>query len=42
LKAGASIAAQSIDSGKARGALDRMIEISHEVIVEEVEDNGDE
>ena len=42
LKAGASIAAQSIDSGKARRALDRMIEISHEVIVEEVEDNGDE
>ena len=42
LKDGAAIAAESIDSGKARTALDRMIEISHEVIVEEEDEAGDE
>ena len=40
LKAGVALAADSIDSGKARTALNRMIEISHETIVEE--DAGDE
>ncbi|MAI49520.1 MAG: anthranilate phosphoribosyltransferase [Rhodospirillaceae bacterium] len=39
---GVAIAAASIDDGKARAALDRMIEISHEVIVEEEDKNGDE
>ena len=42
LKDGVAIAAASIDDGKARAALDRMIEISHEVIVEEEDENGDE
>jgi anthranilate phosphoribosyltransferase len=42
LKAGAAIAAESLDSGKARAALDRMIEISHEVIVEEQDEADDE
>ncbi len=40
LKAGVALAADSIDSSKARAALDRMIEISHEVIVED--EAGDE
>jgi len=39
---GISLAGQSIDDGKARMALDRMIEISHEIIVEEEDDPGDE
>lgn len=39
LKEGATQAAASIDTGKARAALDRMIEISLEVIVEE--DDGE-
>ena len=30
------------DNGKARAALDRMIEISHEVIVDPEEEGGDE
>ena len=42
LKDGAAIAAESIDTGKARAALDRMIEISHEVIIEQEEGSGDE
>ncbi len=43
LKEGVAQAAESIDTGKARAALDRMIEISHEVIAEEdEEENGDE
>lgn len=42
LKDGASLAAESIDTGKARAALDRMIEISHEVIVEEEDEADDE
>ena len=42
LKAGAAIAAESLDSGNARAALDRMIEISHEVIVEEQGEAHDE
>jgi len=40
LKEGAAIAAASIDDGKARAALNRMIEISHEVIVEDDEDEA--
>ena len=40
LKDGAAIAAASIDDGKARAALNRMIEISHEVIVEDDEDEA--
>lgn len=42
LKQGAAIAAASLDNGKARAALDRMIEISHEVIVDPEEEGGDE
>ena len=42
LKQGAAIAAASLDNGKARAALDRMIEISHEVIVDPDEEGGDE
>lgn len=42
LKQGAAIAAASLDNGKARAALDRMIEISHEVIVHPDEEGGDE
>lgn len=42
LKAGAAIAAESLDSGKARAALDQMIEISHEVIIEEQDEAHDE
>lgn len=42
LKEGAAIAATSIDEGKARAALDRMVEISQEVILEPEEEDGDE
>ncbi|MFT7570999.1 MAG: anthranilate phosphoribosyltransferase [Paracoccaceae bacterium] len=42
LKDGAAVAAESLDTGKARAALDRMIEISHEVIVEEEDEAGNE
>ena len=42
LKEGAAVAAESLDSGKARAALDRMIEISHEVVVGEEDETGDE
>lgn len=42
LKQGAAIAAASLDNGNARAALDRMIEISHEVIVDPEEESGDE
>jgi len=41
LKEGVSIAAESIDSGRARAALDRMIEISHEVIADEEDEDGE-
>jgi anthranilate phosphoribosyltransferase len=42
LQAGIALAAASIDEGRARAALDRMIEISHEIIIEEEEDkDGD-
>lgn len=40
LKEGVAQAAESIDTGKARAALDRMIEISHEVIVEDDEEES--
>ena len=39
LKAGVALAADSIDTGKARAALNRMIEISHEIIVDDEEDD---
>ena len=42
LKEGAAIAAASIDDGKARAALDRMIEISHEVIIDPEEEEDDD
>ena len=41
LKQGAAIAAASLDNGKAV-PLNRMIEISHEVIVDPEEEGGDE
>jgi anthranilate phosphoribosyltransferase len=42
LQAGITLAASSIDDGRARAALDRMIAISHEEIVEDDEDeDGD-
>ena len=40
LKDGVALAAASIDSGKARAALDRMVEISHEVLPSEDEETG--
>lgn len=42
LKAGVALAADSLDTGKAAAALERMAEISQEVIVEDDEENGDE
>lgn len=42
LKEGVAQAAELLDSGKARAALDRMIEISHEVIVEDDEEDTNE
>ena len=41
LKAGIALAAASIDEGRARSALDRMIAISHEVIIEEEDDESE-
>lgn len=41
LKEGVALAADSIDSGNARAALDRMIEISHEVIIDDDGDGDD-
>lgn len=41
LQAGIALAAASIDEGRARAALDRMIAISHEVIVEEESEDGE-
>ena len=38
---GAAIAASSIDEGKARAALDKMIKISHEVVSHPMEENPD-
>tara|TARA_Y100001970_G_scaffold290994_1_gene426602 strand:- start:8822 stop:9868 length:1047 start_codon:yes stop_codon:yes gene_type:complete len=42
LKEGADVAATSLDSGRARAALDRMIEISHETIPDPAEEDSDE
>ena len=41
LHEGAAIAASSIDEGKARAALDKMIKISHEVVSDPMEENPD-